>query len=61
MAVRQEIDLFLGEVDAVLTEILALLRSVHVDVERIFLSAEWLLRDVLLTSSSGLIFMPAPY
>ena len=57
MAVRQQIDLFLGEVDAVLTEIPALLRSVHVDVERILLSAEWLLRDVLLIDE----LLPRPH
>ena len=48
MAVRQEVDLFLGEVSDVLTEIPVLLQNVHVDVKRVLLSTEWLLRDVLL-------------
>ena len=42
----QEVDQFLGEVGAVLTEIPTLLQSIQVDIERVLLSAEWLLRDV---------------
>ena len=57
MAVRREIDLFLGEVIDVLTEIPVLLQNVHVDVERVLLSAEWLLRDVLLIEE----LLPPPY
>ena len=53
----QEVDLFLGEVDAVLTEIPALLQSIHVDIERVLLSAEWLLRDVLLVEH----LLPLPH
>ena len=56
--VRQEIDRFLSEVESVLTDIPALLPSVAVDdVDRLLLSAEWLLRDVLLIEH----LLPCPY
>ena len=53
----QEVDQFLGEVGAILTEIPTLLQSIQVDIERVLLSAEWLLRDVLLVEH----LLPLPH
>ena len=48
-SVTRELDEFLGEFESVLTDIPALVHCVQVeDVDRIVLSAEWLLRDLLL-------------
>lgn len=57
VVVRDEIHRFLEEVEAVLTEIPALLNRVEVDVDRILLSAEWLLRDLVMMEH----FLPRPH
>ena len=57
-SVREELVRFLGEVETFLTDMPALLLDVPVDdVDRVTLSAEWLLRDVLLIEH----ILPHPY